>query len=59
MTTPNFRRGAPQTAPVRDGSWLAKYDGECAYCGSALVAGESRVRWNEESTQVICGHHKP
>lgn len=59
MTTPNFRRGAPtNTPPVKDGSWIAKYNGSCAYCGTALVEGDSRVRWNEERTAVICAHHR-
>lgn len=64
MSTPNFRRGAPAEKqhgfpPKGDGSWLAKYDGQCNYCGARLSAEEDRVRWNIDSTAVICAHHRP
>lgn len=59
MTVPNFNRGAPaQASPIKDGSWLAKYNGSCAFCGGSLVEGQSRVRWNEDRTAVVCGHHR-
>lgn len=60
MTTPNFGRGAPTTSVpgTGDNSWVAKYPGECDYCGIRLVEGTSRVRWNAEGTKVICAKHR-
>lgn len=60
MTAPNFRRGAPVTSdkPIKDGSWVAKYNGSCGYCGTSLVEGETRVRWNEDRTAVVCSGHR-
>lgn len=56
---PNIRRGAPPTpqALTSDGSWPAKYDGLCAYCESEIQQGDP-VRWNDDNTAVVCGHHR-
>lgn len=58
---PNFRRGVPPTsAPTRGGkaTWVAKYNGDCAYCGVPISEGEDRVQWNEDNTAVVCASHK-
>lgn len=57
---PNIRRGAPATpaAPANDGSWTAKYDGTCAYCEAPIDQGETKVRWNDDDTAVVCARHK-
>lgn len=59
--TPNFKRGAPPErgpAPTSDGSWVAKFDGTCDYCGGAIDEGIDRVRWNEEGTKVVHASHR-
>ena len=54
--TPNFNQGRPPEE--RDGSWVAKYDGSCDHCEGEIVAGRSRVRWNDDGTAVVCSHHR-
>jgi hypothetical protein len=60
MSTPSFKRGVPPDPqkPASDGTWLAKFDGECDYCSTRLKAGVDRVRWNEDGTRVVCARHR-
>ncbi len=57
---PNIRRGLPPTPqqPASDGTWIAKFDGQCDYCEAPIDAGETRVQWNDEGTRVVCARHK-
>lgn len=67
MSTPNFRRGVPPTptftpnqaqAKGKPKVWLAKYDGTCSICSTAIDAGIDRVQWNAEGTAVVHGDHR-
>lgn len=60
MTVPNFKRGVPSVPVVTgkgEAKWTAKYDGSCDYCGASITEGETLVKWNADSTGVICANH--